>query len=798
MNNAVYLNLSAIEKRIAYFNLDQSRRPDKRTTEAPSQARQTRLTMGSVPSTPRNSGAFSQDTAEYLIGTFVGAESFPLSSEFWQKLLELPFNFQWPAHRVHEACELLAKNNYRTKHLAKILFHLACYLQESMSASGVPPLVYEKAVNAVYITSVFLKHFIESAQGDNLELHLSLDENEAIPKDILRDQTIESLVMQNVLSFIVSVDVSPNTYLLHLELLNFMLIAMSTQLLCGPSPGPNDMNPFLDAAMAQDSSLVNSFVRKLLLNYITRPNIPFSRASYSVFNEGSQSSVLQRVGSAAANLVLLPVSYLISSRSEGSKSPLADSSLHVLLVLIHYHKCVVSKDYTGNENNKMAASDALHKELTYFSDNPYCKALEHATDFELDRVDVEGNAHSGPHVKLPFASLFDTLGICLADETAVLLLYSLLQGNSSFLEYVLVRTDLDTLLMPILEALYNASSKTANQIYMLLIVLLILSQDSSFNASIHKLILPGVPWYKERLLHQTSLGSLMVIILIRTVQYNLSKLRDVYLHTTCLATLANMAPHVHRLSAYASQRLVGLFDMLSRKYNKLAELRDNKHRIGNGNSFDGNGLVEDMSTELQIYTDFLRLVLEILNAILTYALPRNPEVVYAIMHRQEVFQPFKNHPRFNELLENLYTVLDFFNSRMDAQREDGDWSVDEVLQVIIVNCRSWRGEGMKMFTQLRFTYEQESHPEEFFIPYVWQLVLSRWYGFCIFLSAYSKRQLELISPSGSLKFVGVFAFSGFTFNTEAINLFPIDLPAEKLEGDEEVGITVQNGEFEKP
>lgn len=41
--------------------------------------------------------------------------------------------------------------------------------------------------------------------------------------------------------------------------------------------------------------------------------------------------------------------------------------------------------------------------------------------------------------------------------------------------------------------------------------------------------------------------------------------QDVYLHTNCLATLANMAPHVHRLSAYASQRLVSLFDMLSRK-----------------------------------------------------------------------------------------------------------------------------------------------------------------------------------------------------------------------------------------
>ncbi|KAF5958796.1 hypothetical protein HYC85_006021 [Camellia sinensis] len=115
------------------------------------------------------------------------------------------------------------------------------------------------------------------------------------------------------------------------------------------------------------------------------------------------------------------------------------------------------------------------------------------------------------------------------------------------------------------------------------------------------------------------------------------------------------------------------------------------------------------------------------------------------MHRQEVFQPFRNHPRFNELLENIFTVLDFFNSRMDAQRMNGEWSVEKVLEVIIINCHSWRGEGMKMFTQLCFTYEQESHPEEFFIPYVWQLVISR---------------------------------SSFSFNPSSLNLFPVDLPVK--------------------
>ncbi|GLT61548.1 hypothetical protein SLA2020_342470 [Shorea laevis] len=701
--------------------------------------------MGAVPSTPRHSS--SSETAEYLIATFVGEKSFPLDSDFWKKLLELPLRLRWPAHRVRQACNLFAQNNCCTRHLAKILIHLAWCLEEATQTSGAPSAVYMKAVNAVYISSVFLKYTFENSQSENLaQLYLSLDENEPIRDEFVTDQSIENLVMHNVLGFIASVDVSPNTYLLHQELLNFLLVAMSTQLLSGPTPGPKDVNPFIDAAMSQEVSLVSSVVRRLLLNYIKRPHVPLSRA-YSIFSEGNQPGVLERVGSAAASIVLLPFNYLASSNGEGSRNQFADSSLHVLLVLIHYRKCLVNEESITNRSNESLTSDSVSKGSTYFSDNPYCKALENARDIEFDRVDVEGtaSANNGPVVRLPFASLFDTLGTCLADETAVLLLYSLVQGNSDFLEYVLVRTDLDTLLMPILETLYNASRKTSNQIYMLLIILLILSQDSSFNASIHKMVLPAVPWYKEHLLHQTSLGSLMVIILIRTVQYNLSKLRDVYLHTTCLATLANMAPHVHRLSAYASQRLVSLFYMLSRKYNKLAELRDDKLHT-KMNSIEQDNLPDDMSAELQIYTDFLRIVLEILNAILTYALPRNPEVIYAIMHRQEVFQPFKNHPRFNELLENIYTVLDFFNSRIDAQRLDGEWSVEKVLQLIINNCRSWRGEGMKMFTQLHFSYEQESHPEEFFIPYVWQLVISR---------------------------------SGFSFNPSAISLFPVDPNANK-------------------
>ncbi|KAL0388542.1 UNVERIFIED_CONTAM: Dymeclin [Sesamum radiatum] len=693
--------------------------------------------MGGVPSTPRlGGGARPQETADYLIGEFVGEKSFPLTSDreasrassrsslaISSRSPSLPAlrgkdpvssyslsvlgTSLWFEDNFALKIMYLAMNNYNTRHLAKILIHLAWCLEDCVSAADVTSLAFSKALNALFVSSVFLKYLIENSKTDDFEeLYLSLDETEPVPHDFSKGQHVENLVMVSALNFIAKVDVSPGTYLLHQELLNFLLIAMSTQLLSGPTPGPNDIHPFIDAAMAQESSLVHVVVRQLLLNYIIRPRFSVNSLSSRILSEGNQPGVLRRVGSAAANLMLLPLSYIVSSTGEASRSPLAEGSLNVLLVLIYHHKCL-SVDYVKDKSDD-GSFEPLQKEETYFAENPFRKAVENARDIEFDRVDIEG--------------MHTVVRLCLAHETSVLLLYSLVHGNSDFLEYVLVRTDLDTLLMPMLETLYNAPSRTSNHIYMVLIIFLILSQDSSFNASIHKLMLPNVPWYRERLLNQTSLGSLIVIILIRTVKYNLSKLRDVYLHTNCLATLANMAPHVYRLSAYASERL---------------------------------------SAELHIYTDFLRLVLEILNAILTYALPLNPEVVYAIMHRQEVFLPFKSHPRYNELLENIYTVVDFFNSRIDSQKMDADWSVEEVLQVIINNCRSWRGEGMKMFTQLRFTYEQESHPEEFFIPYVWQLVLSH---------------------------------SGFTFNPSSINLFPV--PVEDTNGEEVKKL--QNGEMKAP
>jgi hypothetical protein len=49
----------------------------------------------------------------------------------------------------------------------------------------------------------------------------------------------------------------------------------------------------------------------------------------------------------------------------------------------------------------------------------------------------------------------------------MLLLYTLLHGSKSFQEYVLVRSDPETLLVPLLQQLYKANKRRANHLYML-------------------------------------------------------------------------------------------------------------------------------------------------------------------------------------------------------------------------------------------------------------------------------------------------------------------------------------------
>lgn len=107
-------------------------------------------------------------------------------------------------------------------------------------------------------------------------------------------------------------------------------------------------------------------------------------------------------------------------------------------------------------------------------------------------------------------------------------------------------------------------------------------------------MLKNISWYTERSISEISLGGLLILVVIRTIQYNIVRMRDKYLHTNCLAALANMSGQFRFLHPYVSQRLVSLFETLAKKHARLdAQL---KHPVVNGAEVAVNVLTntEDM------------------------------------------------------------------------------------------------------------------------------------------------------------------------------------------------------------
>uniref|UniRef100_A0A7N5KA31 Dymeclin n=1 Tax=Ailuropoda melanoleuca TaxID=9646 RepID=A0A7N5KA31_AILME len=370
-------------------------------------------------------------------------------------------------------------------------------------------------------------------------------------------------------------------------------------------------------------------------------------------------------------------------------SPLANQSLLLLLVLA----------------NLTDAADAP---------NPYRQAIMSFKNTQ----DSSPFPSSIPHAfQINFNSLYTALCEQQTSDQATLLLYTLLHQNSNVRTYMLARTDMENLVLPILEILYHVEERNSHHVYMALIILLILTEDDGFNRSIHEVILKNITWYSERVLTEISLGSLLILVVIRTIQYNMTRTRDKYLHTNCLAALANMSAQFRSLHQYAAQRIISLFSLLSKKHNKVLEQATQSLRSSLSSS---DVPLPDYAQDLNVIEEVIRMMLEIINSCLTNSLHHNPNLVYALLYKRDLFEQFRTHPSFQDIMQNIDLVITFFSSRL--LQAGAELSVERVLEIIKQGAVALPKDRLKKFPELKFKYVEEEQPEEFFIPYVWSLV----------------------------------------------------------------------------
>jgi len=489
----------------------------------------------------------------------------------------------------------------------------------------------------------------------------------------------------------------------HLEACSLLLAGFGTQV-TQTQPHEAGSQPLVSAVLRCEGALAASSVAALLQLVASRPAPPTHAQLYGYRHAGgllraASGALLGPVSAAAAAAArLLP--RVRAAPSAGlapppalSASPLGDSALLLLLLLLHAPSA------------PSAAS-------------PFAAALRDCGDAATrpgdgGEADPERGGGGGGGGAAPFDALFQALcrGIAARSDAHVLLLYASLVGGSGLGDAVLGRGDPETLLLPLL-AVLSAGGGGRDAQYVALSSLLLLSQEPAWHNALHAARLTSPPdWLGGRPGAPLSAGSLLVLVLTRCVTRALGERGggDVYLHTSCLAALANAAPHVAGLAPQPAQRLLSLLLALARR----AEVE----------------AARGCEQQAALFADLARLLLEALNGMLTYAAQRNPELLYALLQRQEALQALARLPALAELARNLLAVADWFGTRLEADRLQAvaaarAWSAGAALERVRAHAVEWRGDGLRVFEPLRFTYEEEDTPEDFFVPHTWALVVA--------------------------------------------------------------------------
>eukprot|EP00842_Homolaphlyctis_polyrhiza_P001841 jgi/Hompol1/2658/HPOL_005483-RA len=516
-------------------------------------------------------------------------------------------------------------------------------------------------------------------------------------------------ILEELLHVIIYADTqSLSSYEFYLETINLLLVLLSGQMIRGTSDAcENDR--IMHILLNDLSHFSKGMIGRLLENVIVRQSKPIGAAGvlYSVY------------------------SVFFAPKEDPSKiSPLADKSMLLMLVV------------TGQSSS--------------VSQNLFREAFASLVDSGSDSAPLILSDVSSNPLQMPFRSIYHAIIKHIHRDETCLLLYMLLLKNREFRMYVLSRTDPEGLMLPLLHLIYDVvEQKTSySQLYILLTIILILSQDDVYNEGIHKMSITAPPWFTERIIRSVSLGGLTILVLIRVIQANLSRHRDLYFHTTCLAILANMSSTVANMHSVVAQRIIksvtdispntrmhlicrltaaplySLYESVAKKYLRLqrrssiAPDEDSTAAVPEKPSVNAaadNAATADTDAELAVCSDIIALLLEIINSVLTHTLKSNPQLIYALLQRRDLFTPFHSHPRFHELIGNIELVISHFHSQF-ADSNLRSPTVDDILKLIDSTAKRWAASRVQRFPDVKFQYEEDVEYQRFFIPYVWSLV----------------------------------------------------------------------------
>jgi hypothetical protein len=309
-----------------------------------------------------------------------------------------------------------------------------------------------------------------------------------------------------------------------------------------------------------------------------------------------------------------------------TNSPLSDMACALLLIVTNNYR---AEDNDGNNNVSDVQQNPFTKELALLNDTQHNIGM----GVDLDRIKTDKSlvfpqSSLSSKVTINFELLFNTFQRTAHTEIGALWLYTLLLSSPTFAQSIRSRSDLDTIILPLLRSLYFSTTahamsvashhhattadtvtttmmmpsssadrpfRSLSQLYVILILLLIFSQENTFGRDSFRrmrITSNAIHWFKERKqMKDASLGTVILLILLQTITYNLNHLHDEFIMSNTYAVLLNLSPHITDLSDnYVATRLVTVTVSCFKRYTVL--LQEN----GGEAEFEG-----DTSTLLGMY-----------------------------------------------------------------------------------------------------------------------------------------------------------------------------------------------------
>lgn len=493
--------------------------------------------------------------------------------------------------------------------------------------------------------------------GEMLEIDTIVQIEKRQRHVVLFEELIQLIIYSNTNSIL--------NYQVYLESLHLLMNLLSTQMFSPPSiKNFQNLDVFWKMLLNQFGHFANLIVVRLLRNYIEQHSVPDDTQGNGLF--------------------MSAFNFLVGKAVADSQSPIADNSINLLLLL--------SSQCSDASNSSF--KDAIG-------------VFETATDSALS-VTIDG-PRDDTHIS--FKQIFNQIAKSLDKDETVVLLYLMLVRNNHFRIYFLSRTDPEEMVLSILKATFEASSRPVYTLYLCLDILVMLSLDEACCLNIQKISIEPPKWYTDRSLRKVSLGGLLLLIVLKIMTNNASKTHDLHVHTATIAILSNLGPSIIEIETIVAQKLISVFELTSKKFQRVIEESDED--------------VLETPTDLMIaISDMVALFLEVLNSIITSSLKDNSLLTYILLQRKDLIAYFDDYTRFKPLTSNILTAISFFHEKIEAA-DVGQPTVDALLSLIDKANQTWSSATkIKHIPPTKFVLsESQESTSEHLNPFCWSFLV---------------------------------------------------------------------------